>query len=251
MINNTREYIQMSRVERSHWWYRSLHDLVLKTLKDEFDTKEISILDAGCGTGGLLEYLKEHEYKKLKGFDISKQAVNIAKSKEIDVKHGDLKEYKGKSKTYDVIISNDTMYFFKLKNKKEILNEFNKSLKDGGIVILNLPSFDLFKGTHDEAVGIQQRFNKRMVFDMIDKSIYEVVREIYWPFLLSPIIFFIRIFQRISMAFDKNREIKSDLNDPIDLANRVLFKIVRFENNFFSSKPFGSSLFIVLRKVNK
>ena len=126
-----------------------------------------------------------------------------------------------------------------------------KSLKDGGIVILNLPSFDLFKGTHDEAVGIQQRFNKRMVFDMIDKSIYETVREIYWPFLLSPIIFFIRIFQRISMDFDKNREIKSDLNDPIGLVNRVLFKIVRVENNFFLSKPFGGSLFIVLIKANK
>jgi SAM-dependent methyltransferase len=240
----------MNHVECDHWWYKSLHGLVLSTIKNQFICKNISILDAGCGTGGLLEYLRAHRYNILEGFDISTKAVSFARSKQLNIKLKDLKTYKQKNSTYDVIISNDTMYFFELNDQKGILEEFYKSLNNNGIVILNLPSFNFFKGIHDEAVGIKNRFKKSMVYDMIDKSKYEIVKEVYWPFLLSPIIFIVRFLQRIRLIINKNQSIKSDLDLPIDFVNKALFKIVKLENYLFPSKPFGSSLFIVLRKIN-
>ena len=143
MINNKEEYLKMDEVESKHWWYVSLHCLTLKTIQNKFNFLDVSILDAGCGTGGLLSFLKRKKYHVLQGFDVSNEAVNIAKSKEINVKAGDLKQYKFNGIFYDVIVSNDTMYFFNLKEQKSILSEFHKSLNVNGVVILNLPSFNI------------------------------------------------------------------------------------------------------------
>ena len=249
MINNKEEYLKMDEVESKHWWYVSLHCLTLKTIQNKFNFLDVSILDAGCGTGGLLSFLKRKKYHVLQGFDISNEAVNIAKSKEINIKVGDLKQYKFNGIFYDVIVSNDTMYFFNLKEQKSILSEFHKSLNVNGVVILNLPSFNIFKGIHDRAVGIQKRFDRKMVIKMIDRSKYEIVEKVYWPFLLSPIIFLIRFLQKIQLKINKRVKIESDISLPPIFINNLLVRLVNFENKFLPFKPFGSSLFLVIKKI--
>ena len=249
MIGNKKEYIKMDNVESVHWWYKSLHCLTLKAIQKRFNRLNISILDAGCGTGGMLEYLRRHRDCILEGFDISVEAINIAKLKKLDVRLGNLTKYKYKQNKYDVIISNDTMYFFNNKEQKNILDEFYKSLNTNGLVILNLPSFDSFKGIHDKAVGIQKRFTYPMVVSMVDTSKYEIIEKKYWPFLLSPVVFFVRSVQRVVLTVNKNIKIKSDISIPTSFVNKILFYLVRFENNLFTKKPFGSSLFLVLRKI--
>ncbi len=251
MVDNRNEYLKMYKVEKNHWWYKSLHNLVLNVIKEQFKTNNISVLDAGCGTGGLLRFLKANEYKRLRGFDISSDAVTIASSENYIVEVKDLKDYKYNNELYDVIVSNDTMYFFNLKEQQEILDVFYKSLNSGGIIILNLPSFSFFRGTHDKAVGIKKRFSKAMISDMIDFTQFDIVQKRYWPFLLSPLIFFIRFFQRLRFYLNKNMKIDSDIDVPDNFINKLLYRIVSFENTVFNEKPFGSSLFLVLKKKEK
>ena len=62
MINNKKEYLKMDEVESKHWWYVSLHYLTLKAIQNKFNFLDVSILDAGCGTGGLLSFLKRKKY---------------------------------------------------------------------------------------------------------------------------------------------------------------------------------------------
>ena len=209
LINNTNEYVKMNKVESNHWWYKSLYDLVLNVITKQFNTNKISILDAGCGTGGLLSFLYSNKYGTLKGFDISQEAVHFASSKNINIELKDLKNYRYVDERYDVIVSTDTMYFFNLEEQRKILNEFNKSLNSGGIVILNLPSFKIFSGTHDKAVGIKNRFSSSMVLNMIDNSQYDIIEKKYWPFLLSPLIASIRVLQKIKLLFCINNKLNS------------------------------------------
>ena len=63
------------------------------------------------------------------------------------------------------------MYFFDIVEQRRILDEFYLSLNNGGIIILNLPFFNVFSGIHDKAVGIENRFNTKTVDDIIDKNI--------------------------------------------------------------------------------
>ncbi len=59
---NADEYRRMADVEDRMWWYRGLHDVVLAAL-DRWGPRPLpSLLDAGCGTGGLLRRL-ERSYR--------------------------------------------------------------------------------------------------------------------------------------------------------------------------------------------
>ena len=75
MLGNKDEYDRMAEAEGKHWWYRSLHERVLRTIQKQFASRDIDILDAGCGTGGLLSYLRDNGFTNLQGFDISEFAV--------------------------------------------------------------------------------------------------------------------------------------------------------------------------------
>lgn len=79
MIDNEEEYRRMFEVEQKLWWYGRLHRMVLKNIRQQFEDRQIRILDAACGTGGLLSYLHAKGYKNCSGFDASAHAVKFSK----------------------------------------------------------------------------------------------------------------------------------------------------------------------------
>lgn len=251
MIKNKLEYEKMAEAEEKLWWYKSLHNLVLKNIRRNFEAEDIKILDAGCGTGGLLDFLKSNNFNNLEGFDICEYAVNHCKARDLNVIQGNIiKTDKIKeSNSYNVIVSNDTFYFFSsTEERKDILNQFYNVLKKDGIVILNLPSLKAFRGTHDIAVGCPERFDIDQIKKMIDISKFSIQTMLFWPFLLSPIIFMVRFLQRIKLN-NKQEKIESDVKMPSKFVNDILYKIVEFENKYLGKKPFGSSIFLVLKKL--
>ena len=51
------EYRKMAEVEDAMWYYRALHAHVGRELARELPAGGARVLDAGCGTGGLLRAL--------------------------------------------------------------------------------------------------------------------------------------------------------------------------------------------------
>ena len=80
MIGKQYEYEAMARCEKELWWYKSLHELTLSKIKAYSSSKELNILDAGCGTGGFLAKLENEGYTNVQGFDLSEDAVKYASS---------------------------------------------------------------------------------------------------------------------------------------------------------------------------
>lgn len=244
------EYANMANHEQTHWWYRSLHQLVLAQIEKHFTSKEIRIADGGCGTGGLILFLREKGYKHVKGFDKSVTAVQMAQKKNLDVFEGDL----NKVATYfeedsiDVFISNDTFYFLNHLQQLKATDSISRLLRENGLLILNIPSLKIFRGIHDERVGIGERLARKDVSRIFDNRKYQVVSKIYWPFFLSPFIGLARFVQRFKMKFNKELTIKSDVRDENKVVNSILYSVTSFENTLLKAKPFGSSLLIVLKK---
>jgi len=52
-----REYEKMAEVEDRMWWYKALHRNLLGLIERFLDAPAARLLDAGCGTGGLLRVL--------------------------------------------------------------------------------------------------------------------------------------------------------------------------------------------------
>ena len=249
MIDRRIEYLKMASVEDALWWYRSLHALVVDTLSRCGCPAESAILDAGCGTGGLMQTLLKRGYRNIKGFDLSTDAIEICRERGLDVRKGDITEIdRVWRETCDVVISNDVLCCLDEAQARSTLPKVHAVLKPGGLFMGNLPAFNAFAGIHDISVGIRKRYARREFMELVGPEQFEVVSMRYWPFFLSPVVFAARLWQRIRIRFDRNLEIESDIDLPPRLINQLLFRIVCFENAVFEKKPWGSSLFFVIRK---
>lgn len=246
MLNNKAEYEKIFTLEDSHWWYRSLHELTLNSIQRHFSEKNISILDAGCGTGGFLKKLQDRGYTNIKGTDFSETALEFSKQKVNSVlRQSDLRDYfqKNINDKNDVIIFNDVLYFFSEEEIKSILQDAEKSLNTNGIIIINNPSGKIFSGGHDKAVGIRKRLSRDEFLKLVPGNM-ELNENKYWPFILSPFIAAKRSLQRV---FNKSSE-ESDLKQ--EALTSLFYFITSFEKKYFPHACLGSSLFLVLKKEN-
>lgn len=250
MLNRPHEYRKMAKVEGDHWWYRSLHQLVATALAAHPLGREARVLDAGCGTGGLLMFLQRQGYHHLSGFDVSPDAVAICRERGLPVAQHDLRALdrlvaKG---SVEAIVSNDTLYYFSPDDQARILRKCWNALVPGGFLVLNLPAFHAFRGIHDLSVGISRRFTKADIGRLFPPGRFKTVGVCHWPFLLSPAIYLTRLAQRLRLRYRPPSEVASDINLPPFWLNGILEYVTRTENAKLRWKPFGSSLFVVGQK---
>lgn len=253
MLINYDEYRMMYEAEEKLWWYRILHEKVLKEIQNRFHgNKQIKILDAGCGTGGLMSFLIKHGYENIQGFDYSEDAVSFCKERNLDVQQTDITNFEDKFATnsFDVIVNDDVVYQFDNSTITNIFHTFQSILKVDGIIITNNNAFNVFYGTHDIAVGGNQRF-KLSDFEKFLKNLpLKIIYHTYWSVLLSPLILGVRLVQQIQLKLNliDLKSIKSDVTVPADFVNNFFYQVVKLEEKLFKKGFFGSSLFLVLRK---
>jgi ubiquinone/menaquinone biosynthesis C-methylase UbiE len=242
MLNNPVEYERMAAVEQNHWWYRVLHERVLTylALKTGGEPTMVSILDVGCGTGGLLLKLQQAGCANILGTDVSEHALKICTERGLNVIQSDVRDLpqQANGQTFDVIICNDVLCYFTMEEILPILEGFKRLLKPGGLLIMNNPAHAAFSGSHDKAVGIVTRFIPKELKRVIGYQL-SVINCSQWPFMLSPLVYLVRKFQKKE---------QSDIDMPPAWLNSLLYSICKLELKLFKSTPWGSSVFIVARK---
>jgi SAM-dependent methyltransferase len=248
MLGKQNEYDAMAECEKSLWWYRSLHELTLRKIS-KLRSKEVKILDAGCGTGGMLDYLYRNGYSNITGFDLSSNAIEHArKNRAFQVELLSIMEcdrfYNAES--FDVIICNDIICLLKDGDDEIALTKLRSLIKPNGLLLMNLPSGKYFRGTHDVACEVVRRYSKHQLKTLAQDAGWELAQLKHWPFLLSPIIFTVRSFQRFQLLLSKNRQFQSDVKMLPPVLNNLFLGITRFENRTMTSKPWGSSIFSVM-----
>lgn len=256
MMPTLREYEKLADVENKHWWFRILHLLVYREIRNSLPPVENPrILDAGCGTGGMMHYLKNRlDATIIEGYDISEAAVEYCKSKGLNAQLGSHVQIESiaKSNKYDVVICNDSFYYLTDSEQKKFLMDLYSLLKPGGLLIMNLIAFRCMAGIHDLSVGIyssDQRTSLKEFRSKLKGLGFNISSSRYWPFLLSPVIFLIRLKQRISLKWNPDTVIESDIDLPMKFINLLLYRLTSLELKLFKSTFFGSSLFVSLKRI--
>src|SRR5882762_5780953 len=76
------EHDIMRSVEDHYWWYRALRQHVAASINPA--SPKFSLLDAGCGTGGMLGALRDKfPEAELTGIDASDQAVDLTAGRQL------------------------------------------------------------------------------------------------------------------------------------------------------------------------
>lgn len=247
---NPREYLIMSRLEENHWWYRGLHDLVLRVISAEHDRKgELSILDAGCGTGRLCRLLAP--FGTVRGCDLSELALQLCRERGgVDVFQADLNSADLGCDRYDVITCLDVLYHQAVEREGQVLDSLYRALRPGGLLLLNLVAFESLRSHHDLAVHTRRRYRRHEVIHLLRQAGFSIRLCSYRLCLLFPLIAVYRRLQRLISPPADPSAVPSDLRLPGALVNCLLELALRLENRLMAHLPlpFGLSVFAVAQK---
>jgi SAM-dependent methyltransferase len=247
MIHSEEEYSRMAEAEQALWWYRCLHALVLDRIKALRLPADAAVVDAGCGTGGLMLRLREAGYRQVRGFDISPFAVAHCEQRGLPVRLSSVIDLASHVMPHSLSLMtcNDVLYFLPSQQRIAAFSAWRTLLDQEGRIILNVPTGNLFRGIHDLSVGIGERISLAQLQSDLHKAGYEIEYRRYWPFLLSPLVLAARFSQRLKLRKGE-ADIRSDIDLPPVLVNQALYALTRLETRL-PIGWFGSSLFVVAR----
>lgn len=238
----TAEYATMFRVEETHWWYGALHRLIFQALEAELpDWREKQILDAGCGTGAILERLGNSE--KNVGIDLAPEAVEFCRQRGLtNVRQGDINALPFEDASFDAIISSSVIYHDWVPEVARAVGEMRRVLRPDGVVIVNVPAFRFLHSAHDDAVMTARRFRKPEIRELLLEQGFEIRRLTYWTTFLFPLAIVARTLGGSKMG--------RDFESTDSWSQRLLAPIMNVERGLLRhmSLPFGVALLAVARK---
>lgn len=192
-----REYERLAALDRSLWWFRGLHAQMLIALGGSTRWSGARLLDAGCGTGGLLATLVERlPDSRPIGLELDPEAALLARAaSRRPVAVGTVNAPPFASACFAAIVSSDVLCHRGV-DQDAAVGHFHRCLAPGGLLVLNLPAYRWLFSAHDVAVDNVRRFGRRELASLLAGAGFAGVRARYWNSLLFPLMLLRRKLQR-------------------------------------------------------
>jgi trans-aconitate methyltransferase len=158
----------MASVEGDHWWYRGLRDVLGRTLRGPRAQipARANILDAGCGTGENLRFLKDLlDPAYVGGFDLSPVALDHCRAKVpgADFYQSDIRDPEIRADNLGLVLSCDVLSIAGIDDSSVGLSRMVENMRSGGMMILNLPAYSWLRSRHDVATDTRDRVTASQV----------------------------------------------------------------------------------------
>ena len=242
---DTREYGNIFKNEKTHFYYVSTHALVLQLLKYYAPkTRPLSILDAGCGTGFLGTKLLE--FGNVEGIDVHPEAIRLARKRGITVRNASVSDLPFPGNTFDVITCIDVLYHKGVQNDTQALKEFYRVLKPAGILLLRVPANKWIRDVHDRHVHTRERYEKAELKEKLEGPGFTIQKLSFVHFSL----YLPQIFLHIKESLFPSKKTSSGVYQIPTVINAMLAQILLWENQtfFHINLPLGIGLFAVAKK---
>lgn len=231
-------YDEMRESETEHWWFQARREILLKVAKS-FVPKGASVLDVGCGTGFILEKLRQ-DYDA-HGLDHAEIAVNYCRERGLTfVKQGVLGEETFNGKKFQLVMFLDVIEH--IEDDLAAISIAKRYLSENGVVMITVPAFEFLWSAHDEIHHHKRRYTKKTLSALLEKAGYAARYITYFNTALFPMIALVRVVGNLT-----GRRNASDAKPQNKLLNEALYRVFQSERALLPnvSLPFGVSLLAV------
>lgn len=227
------EYALMDEAEARMWWYRALH----ARLADALAGVRGRVLDAGCGTGGLLARLRAARPDlALAGVEWSSEAARRAARKtDVPIARGSINALPFADASFDAVVAADVLCHGAV-DPAAALAEIHRVLRPGGMLVLNMPAYAWLLSAHDRQVHNVRRWTAGATRAALRQAGFGGVRARYWNGLLLPIM----VLQRKLLA--RGDGAASDVAAFSPWLDATLHVITRIERRLPVRLPAGGSV---------
>ena len=175
----------MFEMEEAHWWYVGMRAITASLLNGAGGLEK-RVLDAGCGTGGMLAPLAR--YGRTVGLDLAGEALTYCRqrSPEALVCRGTVEALPFADASFDLVTSFEVLYHLRVGDDQQAVRELARVLRPGGLLLLRLPAYDFLRSRHDRAVHTRHRYRAAEVRRKVEAAGLAVERLSYANCLLFP-----------------------------------------------------------------
>jgi len=192
---NADEYVKLAEVEDQMWYFRSLHGHVDRELagmrRDAPGAAgAVQVLDAGCGTGGLILRLRAaYPSWQFSGIDFMPLARELARKRcgsDVDLRVASITELPFADASFDAVVSADVVC--QVENPEVAAAEFFRVLRPGGIVIINVPAYMWMWSYHDDSCQTKHRYTRPEIAALLQGAGFAPGRTTHWNALPFPVV---------------------------------------------------------------
>jgi SAM-dependent methyltransferase len=238
-------------VEASSFWCRS-RNRVLRGVIERFTdrSRQLTMLEIGCGIGGVVAELRRFPHLKLTASEIYLQGLRYARDKFPDVDFIQLDATAMPfHDQFDIVGAFDVLEH--IHDDERVLRGVHQALRPGGLLIATVPQYQWMWSSLDDIVKHKRRYGRAELLQKVSRNRFDVLFCSSFVTALFPAMAASRLIGRMrTVAVDQKAAFAAEVTLPA-AANRVCDWIMRVDEAALGagvSLPFGGSLLVVARK---
>lgn len=231
----------MAELENSYWWHVGRKSILSHQFK-KLALDNPSILNIGCGTGGMVPLLTQ--YGRVTNVDVAEEAVEACRSLGYDAQQFDGERLPYEDGRFDMAVATDVLEH--IEADEQALRDWQRVLRPGGHLMLTVPAYQWLWSSHDESLHHHRRYTASSLHRLLNLTGYRVKKRSYIIVFSFPLI----VGYRAASTILSNRDDSASyvmLPKPI---NRLFIGFLQAEARAlkYINFPFGTSLIVIAQK---
>ncbi|MBI3940576.1 MAG: class I SAM-dependent methyltransferase [Acidobacteria bacterium] len=237
-------------LEEDFWWFQGMRAVTLGWIGH---LRPRLVLDAGCGTGFHLQWLRQKlGASSVMGIDLSETALRFARSRDAaaPLARASVAHLPFAGESFDLVTSFDVISQIPPQIVSAALWEFGRVLRAGGYFFVRVPAARWLYSSHDEELQTYARYSLPELVKLLSAAGFTVVRSSYANYFLFPVALVRRILKRLGLSSGSDVR---PFPKPLLLLEPVFLWALRQEARLLADGgrqfPFGLSAIALARKT--
>ena len=242
-----------AEVEANSFWCRSRNRILRQIVERYSDrSRPVSMLEIGCGIGGVAAELRKVPNLRMTASEIYLQGLRYARSKypDVDFIQLDAVEMPFEDE-FDIVGAFDVLEH--IQDDERVMEGVRHALRPGGLFVITVPQYAWMWSALDELVHHKRRYSRSELLRKLKARGFDVLFSSSFVTTLFPAMAASRLLSRArAPQTDTKEAFASEVTLP-PVANRVCDAVMRIDEFALRtgvSLPFGGSLLAVARKAS-